>query len=408
MKLVEQHIFNINSKRFESLDDICFLSKNLYNYSLYRIRKHFEETGKTLRYNELEKELKEQNQIDYRSLPNNSSQQILMLLDRNMISYFQTLREWKRNPKKFKGCPKIPRFKHKTKGRNIVVFTYTQFRFKDGYIYFPKKSNLQPIKTKLTNGEKLKQVRIIPKFDNYVVEIVYEKDFQRKENYNDNYLGIDLGLNNLASCIKSDLSKPFIINGKPLKSINQYYNKKLSKLKSQLRKNHDKESSKRIRKLTLKRNNKIKDYLHKSTKHIINYCEQNNIDNIVLGKNKGWKQEIELGKKTNQKFVQIPFNMFESFLSYKCEKSDIKFISREESYTSKCSALDLEEIKKHEEYKGKRKSRGLFYSKSNIKINADINGAYNILRKEIGDDFIKNKILPNRGLVVSPIKVNPL
>jgi putative transposase len=405
MILTEQHIIKRHSKDFRSIDTICFLSKNLYNYSLYQIRKHFEETGKFLTYNDLEKELRTSKQIDYISLPNNTSQQILMLLDRNMKSYFNTLKSWKKDKKKFKGCPEVPKFKHKTKGRNIVVFTSNQFRLKENKIFFPKKSGLKSIRTKILN-HKIQQVRIIPKLDYYVYEVVYKIDDLIKENYNDNWLSIDLGLNNLATCITSKIDKPFIINGKPLKSTNQYYNKKYASLKSNLEKNHKRKSSKKLRKLTLKRNNKIKDYLHKSSKFIIDYCIENKIDNILLGKNKGWKQEINIGKKNNQNFVQIPFNLFESYLSYKSEKFGLKFKTREESYTSKCSAIDLEQIKKHEKYLGRRKTRGNFHSKNNIRINADVNGSYNILRKEIGDDFIKNKISSNRGLVVSPIKIN--
>jgi putative transposase len=164
-------------------------------------------------------------------------------------------------------------------------------------------------------------------------------------------------------------------------------------------------TSKQIKYLTIKRNNKIKDYIHKSTKYIVDYCIKNHIDNVVLGKNTSWKTSIKLGKRTNQNFVQIPFNSFELYLSYKLQKEGINFKVREESYTSICSSLDLEPIQKHTNYKGKRIKRGLFKSFNGKVINADVNGALNILRKEAGDNILNN-ILLGRGLVVSPYKLN--
>lgn len=409
MKLVEKHIFNKSSKRFKSLDEICFLSKNLYNASLYEIRKEFEISGKWIRYSNLEKKLRHEKQIDYISLPNNTSQQILMILDNNLKAFFKALKEFKKNKTKFTGCPKFPQFKHKSRGRNIVIFTSNQFKLKDKYIYFPKKSGLEPIKTKILNY-KIQQVRIIPLNNQYNIEIVYNFNEKVKQ-LNDEYLSIDLGLNNLATCVSTKIDS-FIINGKPIKSINQYYNKKLAKYKSKLpffinKKGikQQKNNSNKIVKLTNKRNNKINDYIHKSSKKIVDYCKENHIDNVVLGKNIGWKNEIKLGKKINQNFVQISFNIFESNLTYKLQKEGLNIKVREESYTSKCSSIDLESIQKQNIYLGKRTKRGLFKSNKNVLINADVNGSLNILRKEIGDNFMLNKILPNIGRVVSPTKL---
>ncbi len=409
MLLVEKHIFNKGSERFSSLDEICFLSKNLYNVGLYEIKKHFEDTGKWLRYNELEKKLRLSNNVDYFSIPNNSSQQTLMLLDTNIKSYFKALKQFKKSKTDFTGCPKFPNFKHKTKGRNIIVFTCNQFRLKeDGYIYFPKKSKISPLKTKIKKD--IQQVRIIPRNNNYVIEIVYKFREVIKDSFNSNYLSIDMGVNNLATCYNTKCNESIVINGKPLKSINHYYNKKKSKLQSKLGFYLDRSGKKvqystsnKIKQLSNKRNNKVSNYIHKSTKAIVDYCLENNIDNIVLGKNKGWKQDINLGKKNNQTFVHIPFNMFESYLIYKSKKFGLNIIITEESYTSKCDSLALESLGKQETYLGKRVKRGLFQSSTNRLINADVNGALNILRKVIGDDFIN---LSNIGLVVKPIKVN--
>ena len=420
MRLVEQHIFNKESKRYKSLDDICFLSKNLYNSCLYRIKNEFNDSGKWIRYNDLEKEFRTTKQNDYIALPNNSSQQIMMLLDTNFKSYFKGLKAFKKSRTSFTGCPKFPKFKDKIKGRNIVIFTSNQFRHVDNNIYFPKKSGLKPIRTKLTSDTKIYQVRIIPKNDNYVVEIVYEFKEKNIEIINNDWLSIDLGLNNLATCVTTKGDKPFIINGKPLKSMNQYYNKKKANLNSKLGHyiNYKGErvqycKSKNINKLENKRNDKINDYLHKSSKMIIDYCKVNDINNIVLGKNIGWKLEINHGKKNNQNFVEIPFNKFESNLMYKCQKEGINFVSREESYTSKASAMDLDNIpiynyknNSNYEFSGRRIKRGLYKTKDNTLINADVNGSINILRKEIGDDWLK-PILLNRGFVGNPMKVLP-
>ena len=403
MKIVERHIIKKSDKRWKSLDNICFLSKNLYNSALYYIRKHKEETGKFIRYNDLEREFKLNNQPDYRIMPINSSQQALMMVDKSLTVYFKLLSKWKKDNKSLNGCPKFPKYKDKIKGRFAVIFTIDQAKLKDGYVHFPKKSFIEPIKT---NVESLKQVRIIPQSSCYVIEIIYEKQ-EKEKMINDNYLSIDLGLNNLMTCFDTKNNKAIIINGKPVKSINQYYNKRQSKIKSKLIKNHNKYSSNRLNNLTLKRNNKITDYLHKSSRFIVNYCVNNQISNLVVGYNKEWKQEINIGKRNNQNFVQIPHQNFIYMLEYKCKLDGINFIQNEESYTSKCSALDLESLNKHDNYLGKRIKRGLFVSSKGIKVNADLNGALNILRKvspDKGKEIIQTQRC--RGQAIWPSKIN--
>ena len=220
---------------------------------------------------------------------------------------------------------------------------------------------------------------------------------------NGNYLGIDLGLNNLASCV-SNTGSCFIINGKPLKSINQYYNKRLAYLKSRLKDN--KQVSKQIRSLTNKRNNKIKDYLHKASRVLINHVVSNGINTIVIGHNRCWKQEINIGKRNNQNFVSIPFNMFISMISYKATLEGINVKIVEESYTSKCSFLDNEQICKHEEYAGRRVKRGLFKTSSGGIINADINAAFNIIRKSAKEAFDVSILPEGRGFWWNPIRIS--
>lgn len=405
MRLVERHTISKSHSEWKTIDRLCFLSKNLYNFSVYKIRKYFEETGKFLYYNPLEKELRTTKNENYVSLPNNSSQQILLVIDRNFRSFFQALRRWKRNKTNFTGCPRPPKFKHKTKGRNLVIFTANQAVIKSGYIHFPKKSNLKPLKTKVSN---LKQVRIIPQTSCYIIEIIYEKEKITHENLNESlFLGIDLGINNIVSMTSNQPGlKPILINGQIVKSYNQYFNKIKANIQSNLEKNHNKKRSKKLDLLQLKRNNKVNYYLHHISKFIVEYCIENNLGNIVIGKNDRWKQNVNIGKVNNQKFVCIPYDKLIQQIQYKSELNGINVVLINESYTSKCSSLDLEEVKKHNEYVGKRTFRGLFkYSKGLI--NADINAALNILRKVIGDGFLK-EILLNRGFVHNPIKVNPL
>lgn len=254
-----------------------------------------------------------------------------------------------------------------------------------------------------TNKQNVQQLRFIPKNGYIMFEIVYNKKEKGLMYDNGNYLGIDLGLNNLASCV-SNTGSCFIINGKPLKSINQYYNKRLAYLKSKLKGN--KQVSRQIRSLTNKRNNKIKDYLHKASRVLINHVVSNGINTIVIGHNRCWKQEINIGKRNNQNFVSIPFNMFISMISYKATLEGINVKIVEESYTSKCSFLDNEQICKHEGYAGRRIKRGLFKTSSGSIINADINAAFNIIRKSAKEAFDVSTLPGGRGFWWNPVRIS--
>lgn len=374
MQLVEQHIIKKSNALFEECDRVSFLSKNLYNKANYLVRQSFtnKENKKYLNYYEINKLLK--NDIDYCSLPRKVSNQTLMVLDKNWKSFFSTIKSWSKN--KFKGKPNLPKYLDKTKGRFLTVYEKGAISTKELKNGIVKLSGTNI--TIKTDKKNINQCRIVPRNDRYIIEIVYTiNDIEKKIN-NDRYCSIDLGLNNLAT-IASNVIKPVVINGKPLKSVNQYYNKKLAKFKS------NKNSNTKIYKLCNKRNNKIKNYLHKSSRYIVNHLVSNEINTLVVGYNKGWKQDINIGKVNNQKFVNIPYLMFINMLKYKCELAGINFILNEESYTSKCSFLDYEEIKKQKEYKGKRIKRGLFKSAKGKLINADLNGSLNILRKVIGD-----------------------
>ena len=294
----------------------------------------------------------------------------MMMVDFAYKSFFEKRKNGDKTAKK-------PKYLHKTKGRQIVFYDKTalSFKRKEGYIALSKTNIF--IKSKIPQ-DKINFVRVNPKGNHFVIDVGYQiDDIEKKEN-NSRYASIDLGVNNLIT-LASNVDKPIIINGRPVKSINRFYNKKIAKLKSQLPVGLY--SSKQIQNLYKNRKNKIDDYMHKTSRYITDYLVSNQINTLVIGYNKGWKQDVNMGKKNNQNFVYIPYLRLINLLEYKCEMVGIKVEVREESYTSKCSFLDNEEVCEHDKYLGKRVRRGLFVASDGRKINADINGALNILKK---------------------------
>lgn len=404
MILVEKHQIKKTHKYYNEIDRLAFLSKNLYNISLYNIRQYFFETKEFFNLNKNFNLIKNIQMNDYESLPRKVSNKVLLQVNQDFSSFFKGLKEYKKNPNKFNGKPEIPQYKDKIDGRNVVMYEKGAISKKqlDNGVFNPSGTGIY-ISTKLTYKE-IKEARLVKKVDSYVIEIIYEK--MNKELIEDNgvYCGGDLGMNNLIAMTFNNGDKPFIVNGKPLKSINHFYNKRLAFLKSELETKNKLKTSKQIKKLTQKRNNKIDDYMHKASRMIVNQLISKNITKMVIGKNKNWKQDINIGKKNNQNFVQIPFYKFINLIKYKCLLEGIYVITNEESYTSKCSFFDNETIKKHTIYLGKRIKRGLFKTNNGLLINADVNGSYNILKKAIPNAF------PNgiQGLAVNPLKLNVL
>ncbi len=394
MNLVEKHIIDKNHKYFKEIDELSFCSKNLYNYANYIIRQEFIKNGNYLNYNYIQKLL--QSHETYKALPAKVSQQILMVLDKNWKSFFNAVKDWQINKNKYLGRPKLPKYKHKVHGRNILIYTIQAISSKylqDNLISLSKTNIVFFSKV---CSEKIQQVRIIPRYSYYVIEIVYEKETPVIKEVG-NKLSIDIGLNNL-SAVYIDNNKTFLINGRPLKSINQFYNKKKAKLMSNV---GDKGSSRKIEKLTLKRNNKVQDYLHKASREVMDIAQANDVCEIIIGHNPNWKQEIELGRRNNQNFVSVPFKSYIDMIQYKAELLGIKTTITEESYTSKVDHLAGESLEKHESYSGRRIKRGLFKSAIGKKINADINGAVGIMRKVVPN--VIDKIIKGiEGVVVHP------
>jgi IS605 OrfB family transposase len=392
-------------KKNTILDSLSEISNNLYNQALYIVRKELQDNHKWIRYYDLNKIMmiipNLEGEINYRKLKAQIAQQILKLVDKNFTSYFKSIKDWSKNKFKYKGMPKLPNF-HKPKSKNIIIYTNQDSRIRNNKIYLNRDFYINIPKVDI-NFSKFQQIRILPKNNYYEIEIIYNKDEINMNLNQNNYLSIDLGINNLATCISQDNS--FIFSGKLIKSINQYFNKQQSKLKSIRDRKGVISNNKKFRELSFYRNNFIKDQFHKITRLIINYCITKNIGTIVCGYNNDWKDSIQIGKVNNQKFTAIPHRMFLDFLKYKCTLIGINCVIHEESYTSKCDSLALEPIEKHEEYLGKRIKRGLFQSSIGKLINADVNGAVNVLRKVIGDgnEFIQNLI--NSVVLFNPVKI---
>ena len=407
MILVEQQIIKSNDQRYDILKEMCHWSKDLYNAALYNIRQHYFESKndtsikyKFLSYVENWRRLKETEV--FKKLQSHTSQEVIKQVDREFKSFFTLI--CKKNLGEYTSKCNIPHYKDKD-GFNVLIYEGSDFNKKQieqGILKIPKSKIL--IKTKQTN---IKQVRIIPRGNHLVAEVLYEVEEPALLENNGRYAAIDLGIDNLCS-VSSNCCNSFIINGKPVKSINQYYNKKKAKLQRRVKKCQKRNKSKRLNKLSEKRNHKVKDYFHKTSRYIVNQLVSNQINTLIVGYNKGWKQEVNIGKRNNQNFIGIPFMMLRDMLSYKCKLVGINMIITEESYTSKCSFIDNEEIKKKEVYDGKRTKRGLYKSKDGRLINADINGSFNIMRKGLKKVALDDKVTyPEcRGFVYNPDKFN--
>jgi IS605 OrfB family transposase len=378
MQLVERHVINRNHKFWHQVDKQAFLSKNLGNLANFPCRQHFFATGKKLGFTELYHRVSQS--VDYQALPTKVSKQIIRRLDQAWVGFVQSVKAWFKNPNKFLGKPKIPGYKDKTKGRNIVPYpgeAISRKALKKGICQLSMCSIAVP-----TNALLVREARIIPQACCYVLEIVYEQESQRLTT-GEAIAGVDLGLNNLMAVTSNQAGvKPLLINGRPLKSINQFYNFRLAKLQS-------KEASRQIRELTHKRNCRGENYLHTASRRVINWCLVHGIGTLIIGKNEGWKQQIKIGKQNNQQFVNIPHARLIEMLTYKAELVGIKVVITEESYTSKASALDHDPLPSYGEaltkFSGRRIKRGLYKTATGKPINADINGSLNIARKVIPD-----------------------
>lgn len=381
---------------FKVVDDYAFLCKNLKNSALYAYRQTFFNESKTLNKFVLINDFTQNKQADYVAMPRKVSQQIIYQVAQEFTSFWGLFKLWAKDKSKPK--PNLPKYLDKTKGRANIIFTKQAVSKKDlakGILTLSPFDKSHPISIPLgklnnkINYDTLQEVKVVKVANGYDVKIVYKfKEIEVKEHKPNRVMSIDFGINNLMTIASNTGIQSLIIKGKALKSFNQYFNKKLAKLKSlfDTAKNFLKPNIQRqLDRLYQKRKHKLNDYLHKASHYLINHAVSNHIDTLVIGYNQGWKQEIELGKVNNQKFVQIPFLTLLNQIKYKAQMVNIQVIISEESYTSKCSFLDDEPLVKQTTYLGKRVCRGLFKSATGKLINADVNGALNILRKVIGN-----------------------
>jgi len=337
----------------------------LYNEANYAIKQSLKHHNQWIRYNQLYHRLKLS--TNYRKLPAQTAQQILRLLDKAWKSFFRAIKEWKRHPEKFKKKPRPPKYKKKN-GEHLLVFTNQQCRIKNNVLLFPKKLTFDyDITTRLADTTELREVRVLPKGVGYVCEIVYQKVITPKAPDKRRIAGIDFGVSNIITLVNNIGKKPIVVkdDGRGI------------------------QDGSKMKQLRIKYERKSKDYLHKLSRVVVDWCVQHGIGKLVIGYNPEWKQQVNLGTRNNQTFVLIPYQKISSLLTYKAEEQGIAVELVEENHTSKCSFLDNEAIEHHEQYLGKRIRRGLFRSAQGVLINADVNGAGNIVRKSEPNAFMQ-------------------
>lgn len=413
--LVEQHIIKENDPRFGPIDAAAFAAKNLYNKALYTVRQSFIHEGTYIPFSRLYHLLKKTE--EYRALPRKVSQLVLKQLDQNWRSFFAAIKDWRAHPDRYLGRPKLPGYKAKQSGRFLLIYNnqaISRRRLREGVVA-PSGLDIE-VRTK---QERVKQVRIVPRRGHYVVEVVYEREPEANDLDRALVAGVDLGIDNLMTVTSNRPGfVPLVVNGRSLKSINQFYNKRRAALQAVGNRNGctGTRVTKRMARLTAKRNRKVKHVLHVASRRVIDHLVANGIGTLVIGYNKAWKQRVAIGRVNNQKFVAIPHAQAVHMLVYKAQLAGMEAMLQEESYTSKCSFLDGEFPEKRHEYAGRRVGRGLFRTADGRLINADVNGAYNIIIKAFPNAFAegiegvcssRNRRVPEH-IVVHPVRLEVL
>ena len=388
VQLVEQTIINQSDPRYAAIDAAAFASKNLWNAANYLVRQSFIHEHVYLDNVKVYHLIKSHEA--YKALPAKVSNQVIIQLHKAWVAFFEAMEAWREDPSKFLGRPKLPGYKDKVKGRNLLVYEKGAISKRA-----LKRGKLAPSGLGIevpTAQQAVKQARVVPRIGFYVVEISYEKAVEQTEVNPEYYAGIDIGMHILAALTSNKPGfQSVIVNGRPVKSINQYYNKRRAQLQKKLGKTG---TTKRMQRMTNKRNRRIDHYMHQASRYIIDVLVKEGIGTLVIGKNDAWKQGCEMGKRTNQNFVQIPHARFIAMLTYKAELVGIAVKITEESYTSKASFLDLDPlpVKKNGDettytFSGRRVKRGLYRASNGRSIHADCNGSGNIIRKVAPDAF---------------------
>lgn len=393
MQLTERHLIKPNHEFYGVLDDLTFKAKNLYNHGLYLYRQSYFEHKKnpkksTLTWRDIDKSLRQQGNDDILALPSKVANAVLKNLGESITSYWKLVRLKRKGGLGKK--PKLPRYLHKTNGRYPLSFNYQTFGNKRGtnneLILCPKGLCL-PIPTKV---EHPKQVRIVPNRHNFIIEVIYNVEEQELKSTS-KYAGIDLGVDNFATVTFSTQNKPLIIKGLELKSINQGYNRLISK--AQLLLPDPQKTSRSIHRLWSRRSWILRTKIHQMTAFLATLFDEMQIEKVFIGKNINWKQNLPFGKAVKQRFAYLPYETFIEQLRYKCQLHGITVVAQEESYTSKASFLDNDDIPVYGEtenpkFSGRRIMRGLYHTSTGRLINADVNGSYNILRKGLMNNHL--------------------
>lgn len=377
---VEQIIIKQSHPKYKIINQQCFHSKNLYNEANYVLRQEFIKNGNYISYYDMNKEFKTHE--NYKLTFSQPANCTLRLLDKNWKSYFAAINDWKKNPKKYLGMPKLPKYLPKD-GRFpwMIPNNHCHYDYEKGTVYMSNRI-VNDYEWKSRCIGRLIQARFIPHNGYIAMEIVYEIEVENKEVESNRIASIDIGVDNLVTMSNNIGEKPLIVNGKIIKSINQNYNRQKAKIQSEIMKCNGQSWSKKLDSLTFRRYQRIKNYMHNTSALIIKWCVEHNIDTLVVGKNDTWKQE----KKGMQNFTFIPYEMLLQQFEYKCKDVGIKYIETNESYTSGTSYLDNEVPTKENYNKDRRIQRGLFQAK-NMLINADVNGSLQIMRKVFPDSY---------------------
>jgi putative transposase len=395
---IERHLIKKSNPMWNTIDNKCFEAKNLYNIANYMLRQEFITNNKWIRYNKMDSIFHDTE--EYKTLGSQASQNTLSLLDRNWKSFFVAIKDWsKKRGEGYFGKPSLPRYKDKN-GRSILMIKNIQCKIKDQKLIFSWKPlrKFSGIKTNVVG--KLMQVRFVPSGNCYWMEIVYQTDIPESLPFNNRIIGIDLGVNNFATIVNNIGKQPIVIKGGIIKSMNQYYNKERAEISRQTKMIWNN----RMRNLTDKHLRKMDTYMHTVSKRIVQYCIENNIDTLVVGQTKEWKNGVNLGHVNNQNFVCIPYEKFINQLKYKCENVGINCVAVEENYTSGTSFID-NELPTKENYNIKRRiKRGLFRSNGKVLINSDVNGAYQIVKKVYPNAFAEMQARGSRGCDLHPVR----
>lgn len=409
---VKQQVKHLSKDDYKTMKELCRIAKNLTNQAIYNIRQYYFTEGEYLNYQKNYALLKTSD--NYKLLNSNMAQQILKEVDCSFKSFFGLLKLAKKGKYSFKDC-KLPNYLPKD-GYTTLIIGFVRLNGNKLILPFSNtyKKTHQSVEITIPPvllDKKIKEIRIIPKANARFFEIqyIYETECIQRNLNTKNALAIDLGINNLVTAVSSK-GNTFIIDGKRLKSINQWYNKEIARLQSiKDRQHYGERPTNKQKSITLNRNNKVNDYMSKVARKVIDYCILNDIGTLVVGYNETFQQSSNIGKTNNQTFVNIPYGKLREKLEYLCRLNNIVYMKQEESYTSKASFWDKDTIPvynadnpKQYVFSGKRIHRGLYQCANGKTLNADVNGALNILNKSSVVDLT---VLYSRGEVDTPIRI---